>query len=137
MTLIVDNKDINTGFIMFLKRKMLSYISMIVDRRKLRPFDEYFKSDEALSLTNGVRILPIRAIVLSMSTLSHKRYDDAHIFINPNVNYPGTDIKLADICKFINFGNMSVEGYPIFTTTFEYFNKHINKYIERFNRGLG
>ena len=138
MTLIVDNKDINLHFIKFIKRKMLEHISLILNFKKLTPFDEYFKSEEFNKLSNNVRVSSKKVIVLGMTNLIHKRYEtNTHIFINPNILFPGTDIKLVDLCKIINYGNMSIEGYPIFTDTFEHFSKNINKYIDRSIAGLG
>ena len=138
MTLIVDNKDINLHFIKYLKRRMLGHISLILNTQKLVPFDEYFSSDEFMLMSGGVRVSSRKVIILGMTNLIHKRYETTtHIFINPNIYFTGTNIKLVDLCKIINFGNMSVDGYPIFTETFDYFSKNIKKYIDKSITGLG
>lgn len=133
MLLIVDNKDITESFIPYLKNRMLRHICFILDDSKLIRFDEYFKSNEFTKDITSKHI-----IMLAMSNLQHKRYDEnTHIFINPNITYPGTSIKIVDLCKVINFGNLSVEGYPIFTMTFDHFSRNIKKYVEKCAMGLG
>ena len=138
MTLIVDNKDIVPSFISYLKTRLLRHICLILDLSKLKPFDEYFHSLEFLEISNDVLISSKRLILLAMSNLQHKRYESTtHIFINPNVTYPGTELKLVDLCKVINYGTMSVEGYPIYTETFIHFSRIIRKYVEKCSMGLG
>lgn len=137
MTLIVENKDINTYFIKYLKRRLLGHISLILNIKKLVPFDEYFNSDEFKILSGGIKVSAKKVIVLGMSNLTHRRYETTtHIFINPNIYYTGTNIKLVDLCNLINFGNMSIDGYPIFTETFNHFSRNIKKYIDKCIIGL-
>jgi hypothetical protein len=138
MTLIVENKDIVPSFISYLKTRLLRHICLILDLSKLKAFDEYFQSSEFLEISNDVIISSKRLILLAMSNLQHKRYESTtHIFINPNVTYPGTGLKLVDLCKIINYGTLSVEGYPIFTETFNHFSRNIRKYVEKCSMGLG
>ena len=40
--------------------------------------------------------------------------------------------KLNTICKFINYGNQSVTGYPIFTEIFEEVASNIDDYVEEY-----
>jgi hypothetical protein len=138
MTLVVENKDIVPSFISYLKTRLLRHICLILDLSKLKPFDEYFQSLEFLEASNGVIISSKRLILLAMSNLQHKRYESTtHIFINPNITYPGTGLKLVDLCKVINYGTLSIEGYPIFTETFNHFSRNIRKYVEKCSMGLG
>jgi hypothetical protein len=138
MTLRVDNKNINQHFINYLKKRMLGYMSTILNVKKLSPFDDYFNSEEFKKSSNKTIISTRKVVLLGMTNLIHKRYETTtHIFINPNINYPGTNIKLVDLCNTINFGNMSIDGYPIFTETFDHFSNNINIYIDRCIIGLG
>lgn len=133
MLLIVDNKDITESFIPYLKRRMLRHICFRLDDSKLIKFDEYFKSNKDTKDVTSKHI-----IMLAMSNLQHKRYEDnTHIFINPNITYPETNIRIVDLCKIINFGTLSIEGYPIFTMTFDHFSRNIKKYVEKCAMGLG
>ena len=131
MTIVVENKYINQGFIDFLKKKPLGYMSTIIDTKKLYKYDELFQSEEFLELSDNTVISSRKVIVLGMTNLIHKRYETTtHIFINPNINYPGTNLRLVDLCKIINYGTLSIDAYPIFTETFDYIQRNIGKYID-------
>lgn len=137
MTLVVDNKDVTQNFILYLKKKMLSHIAYILDIKKLQAYDEYFSSDEFKQISNNTIVSSKKVIVLSMSNLVHKRYETTtHIFIDPNMAYPGTNLKIVDLCKIINYGTLSIDAYPIFTMTFNHFSENIGKYTDRCIRGL-
>lgn len=131
MILIVENKDINRSFIPYLKKRLLGYITLILELRKLTKYDEYFASEDFGNVTQ-IPINPRKVIMLGMTNLQHKRYKTTtHIFINPNLYYPGTPYKVVELCKLINYGSLSVEGYPIFSDTFEHFQKSIHKYTDK------
>jgi hypothetical protein len=137
MTLVVENKDVTQNFILYLKKKMLSYIAYILDIKKLQAYDEYFSSDDFKKTSNNTLVSSKKVIVLGMSNLIHKRYETTtHIFINPNLTYPGTNLKVVDLCKIINYGTLSIDAYPIFTMTFDHFNNNIGEYTDRCIRGL-
>lgn len=138
MILVVDNEYATQKFISFLKQRMLSHLSAIIDTKKLIPYDEYFNTDEFRELYGDGNVSAVKVVVFGMKHLSHKRYEsNTHIFINPNVNYPGTQINLFTLCKLINFGNMSIDAYPIFTDTFNHFSKNLSKYIDKCIIGIG
>jgi hypothetical protein len=137
MTLIVENKNITQSFIPYLKKRMLGYLTIILNIKKLNVFDEYFESDMFGNETN-IKIDSKRVVLMGMTNLSHKRYETyTQIFINPNIVYPGTQFRVVDLCKVINYGTLSIEGYPIFTETFDYFSQNIDKYKEKCAIGLG
>ena len=113
-------------------------MSTITDTKKLHKYDELFHSKEFLKMSNNTIISSRQVIVMGMTNLTHKRYEtNTHIFINPNINYPGTNLRIVDLCKIINYGNMSIDGYPILTMTFDYVQSNIGKYIDRYTTGLG
>lgn len=138
MTLIVENKDINLYFILYIKKKMLSYLALILNPLKLNVYDEYFNSEIFQKLSGGIKISSRKAIWLAMTKLSHQRYEEnTHIFINPNLLYPGTQIPIIDICKMINYGCLGLEPYPVISETFSHFQNNIKYYLARCIRGLG
>lgn len=138
MTIVVENKHINQGFIPFIKKKLLGYMSLILDTKKLQKYDEMFQAKEFLRLSNKISISSRKVVIIAMTNLLHKRYEtNTQIFINPNINYPGTTIKIVDLCKIINYGTLSIDGYPIFTETFNHIQQNIGKYIDRYTIGLG
>lgn len=136
MTLIIDNKNITKSFIPYLKKRILGYIVSILNFNKLIKYDEYFNSTDFKS-DSKITISTKKIILISMSNLIHERYETTtHISINPNINYPGTNFKIIDLCKVINFGTLSIDAYPIFTETFSHFSKNIKKYIDYCAIGL-
>ena len=137
MTLIVENKYINLYFIKYLKKRMLRHLATLLNIKKLERYDEYFNSKE-FNHDDNTHISSRKVLLLGMTNLSHKRYENStHIFIDPNINYPETNFKVVDLCKVINFGTMSIDGYPIITETFEHFSKNIKKYKDSCMIGLG
>ena len=138
MTIVVDNKYINQGFISFIKKRILGYMSVILNINKLQRYDELFQSEEFLILSNKTSISSRKVVLMAMTNLIHKRYEtNTHIFINPNINYPGTNMKIVDLCKIINYGTLSIDAYPIFTETFNHIQQNIGKYIDIYTKGLG
>ena len=112
-------------------------MAMLLDVRKLSKFDEYFNSEEFSVLTNGVTLSAKQILVLGMSNLKHKRYEiNTHIFIDPVIVYPGTQLKIVDLCKIINYGNLSINGYSIISDVFNHFSEHIKGYVNKHLTGL-
>ena len=138
MLLIVENKDITLHFISYLKHRMLRHLATLLNTKRLNEYDDYFNSDAFKAMCGEVRVSARRVILLGMTNLSHKRYEEVtHIFINPNINYPDTNLKVVDLCKVINYGTLSIDAYPIISETFDHFSNNIEKYKERCMIGLG
>lgn len=69
----------------------------------------------------------------SLNCLTVKKYDSKlEIVFNESIKIPQTNIKLIDVIRLINFGNIIVAPYPIYTNMFNYFNKNINVYYDRY-----
>jgi hypothetical protein len=110
---------------------MLGRLALMLNPKRLVKYSEYFKSDE-FENDFGVTIEPKKVLVMGMSNLQHKRYEtNTHIFINPLLLYPGTTYRVVDLCKIINFGTLSIEGYPLLSEVFEHFQHNIPKYIDK------
>ena len=68
--------------------------------------------------------------------------DDKDDFITVGIN-PSTlaknfsqSIKLATVCKMINYGTVDVKGYPIFTQCFAEAKENLGVYVNKYNWGL-
>jgi len=137
MILVVDNKYINKGFILFLKRRILFRLVQSINIKKLSMYDEYFNDAFKDEEIDDVIISTKKVILLAGKNLCSDRFDtETHIYINPNINYPNTNIKLIDLCKIINYGTLSIEPYPIFSDCFNHFHKGIKRYINMFISGV-
>jgi len=71
--------------------------------------------------------------IIAMYNLITKQESENYIIkINPNAIYPGTYLKLVDLCKLINFGNLGIKGYPIFTEIFRKVENNIVNLYEKY-----
>lgn len=64
-----------------------------------------------------------------------KQGDDYRIFINNNEIVPKGCAKLNDICHLINYGNLSVSPYPIFSESFRTVDLKVNDLYDSFMEG--
>ena len=119
MKVSIFNCD-DMGFVLYVIRFLRSYIIQETNYRKLAALDAYLNSPNMFG--DAVRILSCRAIILSAANnLVFKRFhDEIVITINNNKKFAGLNAKLYDLCKLINYGTVSVPGYPIFTEAFNY-----------------
>lgn len=132
MILMIDNKGVSKGFILFIKKRMLTYCLSHLELSKLDKFDEYFKSEGFVNTYKVSNLSSRNIIYLGISHLSHRRYEtETQLSIDDSLYYPGTNIKISSLCKLINFGNMDIDGYPIFSNTFQHFRDNIDKYIDK------
>ena len=138
MLLVVENEKVDVGFIAFLKRRLRMRILSSINFNKLIKFNKFFESDAFKTIYGDKKILAERVVVLGSNHLQHTIiHNTARIYIDPNVYYPGTEIKLVDLCNLINFGNLSVDAYPIFSNAFQHFSDNIEQYADTFLTGVG
>lgn len=83
---------------------------------KALKLDKYLKEQLKTDIT--VR----RAIEIALSNLQTIKSSDGfyNVIINPNIVFPGTDIKIGKLIKFITYGNLEVDGYGLINDVFEY-----------------
>lgn len=117
----------------FLKRLKQELIRNM-DVAKVKLWDDYLNSSYEEFKLYPVKLkadkivqLGINNIVISVSP-DHLTYR-----INSTVLVPGLDrIKVIDLCKIINYGTLSQEGYPLFTITFNQIQANFNQYIKEY-----
>ena len=138
MTLLVEEKYNKIDFLKFLKRRILTYFASVVNTKKVLPYDEYFKSDEFKEKFGDVSISSLLVIKLGITNLKVVTYPTySTISINDAVMYPDTKIRVLDLCKIINYGNLSVDAYPIFTNVFLHFKINMKKYVNKYELWVG
>jgi len=75
-------------------------------------------------------------IISGLYNISWQRYVDKIVIeINPNQLIAGTDAKLYEVCKLINFGTLDLPAYPIFTDLFETFKRNIDRWYDYYGNG--
>lgn len=124
-----------TDFCNWLMPQIQEYLEKNINEKKLEKINIYLNGEKSILFDySGKRILSAKNILLGgVHNLRVARILDKYtIEINPNILIPNTSAKFIDIVKLINYGNMSVQGYPIMTKTMDYFADNLNKYYLKF-----
>lgn len=133
MKLVVDNIYVYESFLSFLKRRILWFAMSHLSRGKLIVFDELFKAHYPDKVISSTLVLHIAFSHLS----THRDETTTTIEISDKILYPGTNLKILDLCRIINYGTVDVGPYPIISEVFDYFSTHLELYAEKFTMGLG
>lgn len=129
MNLIIDS-ELGVPLNAFLQEKLIpemqEYFISSINNRKLEPFDEYINSLDNIQygLPQGKkRYLSTKDLLLScIYNLTYSiSADDCIIEINSSKIAPNTNAKLLWIAKLVNYGNMQLAPYPLFTELFDHF----------------
>ena len=126
MELIIERTAlIKDDFIAFLIAMIKSrLVSFKVDESRFRKmFDSY---NQDISAEN---IIIQAAKNLKVYTFNYQYI----IRIDESVLYNNKSIRLIDLCKLLNYGNLEVEGCHIFTDTFNYIADNINNLFNEYN----
>lgn len=91
---------------------------------KLIPLQNYLE----LKYSKKINIKNI--LIQGINTAYFEEQMDEVVFkLNKNINLTEIPAKLIDICKLINYGNLEVKGFPIFTIVFTHISDNIDYYI--------
>lgn len=132
---IGDPKNLlDRSFIIWLKLKIRDKVLADINEAKLVKWDLYFNNNSHFRSIYKKKLSTKDFIIAGAINLDYIKSESSFIIrINNNYYTPGLDrVKLMSICKLINFGNTEVNGYPIFTDTFEYFAQNIQAYVEEY-----
>ena len=136
---ISDPKNLlDRSFILWLKVKIRDKILADLDLKKLIVWDKYLNENNVYKSIYKKQINTQDIIIAGAMNLDFSKSESNFmIYINRNIFTPGLDrIKLESICKLINFGDLGIKGYPIFTNTFDYFAESIQDYIDSYFHGM-
>lgn len=122
---------IDYGFGLWLISKIKTRLLSNIDTKKLVHWNNYFSelpSNEASIQDNSSQ----QIIVFAVSNLTCKLNQGELIITYDQTKFiPGYDrLKLSTAIKTINYGTLSIKGYPIFSDTFKYFAENIDTYIK-------
>jgi len=134
MKLKISNCD-DVGFIVYVLRFLKNYIGSSIDLRKTVLLDDYIR--EVYNIKEKY-IDCEYIIVRGIDNLIYEFLSDGSytIYINPNEKLNRLDAKISDVCKLINYGTLSVKGYPIFTDSIKYVQENIGVLYEMYCRGF-
>lgn len=115
-------------FVEYLLDKIRVHLIENLSKENMKMWDAYFANDEALK---GATLREIVGESLKAMTVE-EHPTTFEIAIKSSARLSRTNAKLYEVCKLINYGNLSIMGSNIYTKTFRYFNEHIQEYIEKF-----
>lgn len=131
----IQSKNFDS-FIEWLIKQIQQYFIGSINPDKLIIFDIYFKDFNWGFKDKRTHFISTNQLLIS--TIYNLRYtksmDNYTIDINPNVIIPNTSAKFIDIAKLINYGNLEVPAYPIFTDTFDYIADNFEFFFNEYSR---
>ena len=134
-----DNDELPTEFGIWIVGIIKDNIALNLNPSKLSIWDKFFNSTpEYKSIYSGVDVETVKFIDELSNMIVVKKIPGKFIIeITPNRYVSGLDrIRASSLAKLINFGNLSIRGYPIFTDVFKEVADNINDYVERFYTGV-
>ena len=126
------NEIIDIDFIKWLILRIRNTIIQNINNDKLKKWDEFFNSSTVYKNIYKKKISTRDIIISGACNLTYLATESEFIIqVNPNIFTPGLDrVKLSSVCKLINFGNLEISGYKIFTDVFDKFALEISDYVD-------
>ena len=141
MRIEIYSEKLGTDFCEWLISILSNQIKGSIDDKKLIRWNEYLSSGGAITLVGRKSILAKEIIFKGANSIIVRELPNKFIIeINSKVMMPGVKSKkVSTLCRLINYGNMDIKGYPIFSDTFAMVADNINAYIDLYalenNRG--
>lgn len=132
MRVEIHSTKLDRDFCEWLADIVKSQIKGSIDEKKLIRWNEYLSSGSTITLMGRKSILAKEIIFKGVDLILVRELPEKFIIeINPNIMMPGVKNKrVSTLCKLINYGNMDIKGYPIFSDTFSMIADNINAYID-------
>lgn len=128
MTLIVEKtQKYDRAFVEWLLEYTKALLKRVLVPQKLIVFDKklHTKKYEHL-MPQHMNIYQI--LLISIESLAIKENETYYEIYIPNIKKIGKlKLKLKILCSFVNYGNQSTKSFPIFTKTFNYIGRHLEK----------
>lgn len=126
--------EFEQSFYIYLRNSLQQYMMNTIDKRKLVPWDTYFnKSLEFNNYRSGI-VHTYSALNIATSYLVIKDIPEGKLIqFNENVQHPNfNQLKVIQFCKLINYGNQTINGYPLFTDAFKHFANCFDMYLDKY-----
>ncbi len=136
---IIDEKQVlGLDFGNWLVTKVQQAMLLKIDPKKLKKWDKYFNDSEQYKSISGSNIKAEQIVLAGIHALHCIGIDGRLLIrIRPNQFVPNLDRVVVDTtCKLINYGNISIQGYPIFSDAFTNISENIDEYIDMYVGGL-
>lgn len=136
LTLFDTENKYSDDFLDFINRYIIIKIISSINTRKIQPIEEYINQYSDIPTLFKKYISVNEVIISGAYNIIYSRINNKIVFeIDPTQIYSGTSAKLNELCKLINYGNLVVKGYPIFTKAFDYFKDNIDNYYDNYMQG--
>ena len=129
--------DINTKygleFVLYIIKKLQEYIIGNINDKKLVFIEEYINQNYKSIYRKHISARDV--LVSGAMNLTYQIYANKFtVEIDSKQILYGTNAKLYDICKLINFGVLGIGSYPILTESFDYFKDNLDYMCEYYIR---
>lgn len=129
-----SSKIIEVGFGEWLVNRIKSRLLSNIKKYKFQNLDKYLTEAVELNRLYKKKYTAEDIIFFASNNLVCRGTDGEVCVLFDNTKFvPGFDrLKLDTAVRIINFGTLSVKGCPIFTDTFNYFEKNIQELAEMY-----
>ena len=138
MNLIIDDiKSKNfDSFVEWLIEQIQQHFIGSINPQRLIVFDNYFKNFDWGFIDKKTHFISTKQLLISaIYNLRYRKTMNSYtIEINPNAVIPSTSAKFIDIAKLVNYGNVELPAYPIFTDTFDYIADNFGFFFDEYSR---
>lgn len=137
LEILDEDNTLTIKFANWLIKQLQSEIALSVNQQKLKKWDKFFsEADEYKSIYNN----PVTTKTILLAGLKSLQVNKAGnkwiIRLNPASFVPGMNcVNLETTCRLINYGNIEIQGYPIFSTALERAAEKINEYVYMYKEG--
>lgn len=132
MTLVITSDNIGPNFIKWLCKEISQEIIIESNLPQMKVLTDLINSNRIFSFEKTYIDLR-KAIIYSAYSLRFSKCKQVwKIFIDNNINYPKTSIKLVTLCKIANNGCLGVKGTNLFTKEFKRVSTNLTKYYNMY-----
>lgn len=129
--------DLHRKFSKFIAEKMVKLlVSAITTQRYKSRWEPLTPSYIEFKRHNGLSLNIWEATGMIKNHIVSYKYNSSYIIgINPRAKYPGSDLHLLQVAKWMEFGNSRIPARPLFQPIVNYMKRNIRKYWDEFLRG--
>lgn len=127
------NAKYGLEFVLYIIKKLQEYIIGNINDEKLVFIEEYINQNYNSIYRKHISARDV--LVSGAMNLTYQIYANKFtVEIDSKQILYGTNAKLYDICKLINFGVLGIGSYPILTESFDYFKGNLDYMYEYYIR---
>lgn len=134
--ILPSNEYITEDFICWLIIQIKYIILNNINESKLDLFNNYFKEQKFFKPINNKQKFDVRKLILlSINNITYRKLNNVYIIeIKNNVTFPGYTVNINTLCRLLNYGNVNIKGYPLYTDSFKTIKANLKtfygKYVE-------